>query len=357
MAALARDGGNNLALVPTSSASLPSRVTSTALFGFLAILAACSKTGGTPNANADAGSSTSVVPADATVDGGAHAGSDDVEPVYPIEPNAPAVPLAAKLCASLNDLPEKKRADCCKTNPGIVVTSECTRTLSAALRHGAVEIDPGAADACLAAFERVLDGCDWVGPFPPGPPAACEGIVKGKLAAGQKCRSSLECSGTLRCLGVGPTTPGKCGPPKADGEICGGTVDTLAEYTRQSGVDRAHPECKDRCVRHKCAPPVAASEPCQTTTDCAEGLACIQIAPGTSKSLPKKVCTAGKLPGKDGEACPGGECETGLSCILGKCATRRPAGAACKFDFECRGGCLREDGGTKGKCGPRCDLR
>jgi hypothetical protein len=35
---------------------------------------------------------------------------------------------------------------------------------------------------------------------------------------------------------------------------------------------------------------------------------------------------------------------------------KKAGGEACTDDFECRGGCLK-DAGTKGTCGPRCDIR
>lgn len=321
------------------------------LWAVAAIAAACSKK---DDVKPD-GDAALIDAATSTTDGGTSggdggaSGSDDVEPVYPIEPNAPAVPLAQKLCETLNEMPEKKRAACCNATPGIVITSECTRMLSAALRHNAVELSESDVTACTTAFDETLSGCDWVGPFPPGPPAACLGIVRGKLAQGQKCRSSLECSGDLRCLGVGPTTPGRCGPQKAAGDLCGGTTDTLAGYTRQttsSDLDKRHPECKstERCIKHKCTAPIVEGGACQTTSDCADGLQCLQ-----------KKCVARALP-KEAQACPGGVCDGDLQCIKGKCAARKAAGETCSADFECKGGCLK-DGGTAGKCGPRCDIR
>jgi hypothetical protein len=287
---------------------------------------------------------------------------NDVEPVYPIEPNAPADPVAQKLCTGLTELPEKKRAACCNATPGIVLTAECTRTLSAALRSKALAITAADADACLAAFDKTLDGCDWVGPFAPGPPAACQGIVKGLLAEGKKCRSSLECAGSLRCRGVGPTTPGTCAPPKPNGELCGGSVDSLATYVRQNDLDAQHPECATgKCIKHRCADAVAEGGECQVTKDCQDGLQCL---PGTASHpaakgeppKPSRTCAKKPLP-TEGEACPGGACADPLQCILNKCTSRKAGGAACTSDFECRGGCLRSDGGTKGTCGPRCDLR
>jgi hypothetical protein len=321
------------------------------LLGLPFLLAACPK----KNTATTEGDAASTAASDGGSEGGA--GEDDVEPVYPIEPNAPPVPLATKLCVGLTEMPEKKRSACCNIAPGIVVTTECVRTLSAALRYKAVEIAEPDVDKCLAAFGKTLEGCDWVGPFAPGPPPECMGILKGKLAAGAKCRSSLECSGDLRCLGVGPTTPGKCGPAKATGEVCGGTVDTLATYVRQNDLDKQHPECKEKCIKHKCAPPSGEGGGCQTSGDCQEGLQCLPAPGGAPKvGVPQKKCTAKDIP-KEGEPCPGGVCQGELQCIKNKCAARKPTGQECTNDFECKGGCLKPDAGDKGKCGPRCDIR
>ena len=289
-------------------------------------------------------------------DGGG--GGDDVEPVYPVETNAAPVPLAEKLCNALTGIIEEKRAACCKAKPGIVLTGECTRQLGAAIRHKAIAVEEKDIDTCIAAINKTLEGCDWVGPFAPGPPAACQGILKGKLAAGQRCRSSLECTGTLRCKELGPTTPGRCGPAGTTQETsCGGTVDTLATFTRQDDVDKRHPECSDRCIKHKCQAPIAEDGACLITSDCRDGLQCLVTPGGPKVGNPPKKCVAGKTPGKDGEACPGGVCEGTLQCIRGKCANQKSSGEACTDDFECRGGCLKSDGGTKGLCGPRCDIR
>ena len=322
---------------------------------------ACQKTTAAPDASAavDASAAADATTSAVSADGGA-GGGEDVEPVYPIEANAPAIPLAAKLCDALTTLPEKKRAACCKTSPGIVLATECTRQLGAALRHGALSVDDKDVDACIAAFDKTLDGCDWVGPFPPGPPPACQGIFKGKLAAGQKCRSSLECTGDLRCKNLGPTTAGKCGAAGIGEETsCGGTVDSLATYTRQNDVDTRHPECKERCIKHKCQTPIAAGGACLISTDCQDGLQCLPDAAGakTKNGQPPRTCVAGKSPSKEGEACPGAVCDGSLQCIHGKCAERKGGGEACTDDFECRGGCLKSDGGAKGTCGPRCDIR
>lgn len=297
-------------------------------------------------------SSTAGTGADGGADAAAPAGptgsaGEDVQPVYPVDPKAPPVPIAAKLCEALHAMPEKKRAACCASTPGVVMTTECTRTLSAAIRAKAVTVSEVDVEACAAAWDKALEGCDWVGPFAPAPPAACRGVVKGALAAGATCRSSLECQGSLRCLGAGPTTTGRCGSAKADGDVCGGTVDALATFTRDGDLDKQHPECAHTCIRHKCATPAAEGSACRTTGDCQEGLSCLA-----------KKCTQAPVPSSDGAPCPGGACTDGLSCIRGKCTARKSAGEACTDDFECRGGCLKSGGPRdRGTCGPRCDVR
>lgn len=315
----------------------------------------------------DAATDAALASGDGGADGGAAASSgDDVEPVYPIEPNAPPLPLAKKLCEGLTEMPEKKRAACCSMPTGVVVTSECIRTLSAALRYKAVEIAEADVDKCIAAFDKTLDGCDWVGPFAPGPPAECQNIVKGLLGEGAKCRSSLECQGSLRCKGAGPTQAGKCGQAKLPGELCGGTVDTLATYVRQNDLDKQHPECAtNHCVKHRCAMAAGEGVDCQVTQDCVEGLQCLPTgAPAAHKPRPKssgtpppeKKCVRRAMP-KEGEPCPAGVCSGDLQCILNRCTSRKATGADCTADFECHGGCIKTGGSTKGKCGPRCDIR
>lgn len=330
-------------------------------FGSICVLfsTGCPKTSVATGASEDAAADAAVASAlAADAAASAEGGADDVGPVYPIETNAPAVPLAEKLCNGVTMMPEKKRAQCCKMQPGITFTSECSRQLSAALRHNALTVEEKDVDACIAAFEKTLDGCEWVGPFPPGPPAACQGIFKGKIALGQKCRSSLECVGELRCKGLGPTTPGTCTTAGTTGETtCGSTTDSLATYTRQNDVDKRHPECKERCIKHRCQAAASEGAACQISNDCQDGMQCVVAgAPPPKGGIPPKKCVAGKLPGKDGEACPGDACADGLDCVGGKCAAKKASGEACTNDWECRGGCIKSDGG-KGLCGLRCDSR
>ena len=279
-----------------------------------------------------------------TVDAGVDAASaadkdEEVRAVYPKDESAAADPLATRLCKALHDLQEGRRALCCHDKPGVVLTSECTRTLSTALHDKAVTLAEADVVACEEAMQTTFDGCDWVGPFPPGPPAACRDIVHGAVEQGHACRSSLECAGALRCQGAGPTTLGKCLPPKPDGALCGGSVDTLATYVRQTSVDTQHPECKGFCNRRACAAFVAEGGACTTTLACGDGHQC--IGNKCVKAAPAKL----------GEACPGQVCESGAECISGTCLAKKHAGEACKQDFECTGGCVG------GKCAMKCGVR
>ena len=309
----------------------------------------CPKT--PPNAAPDAGAS-SIGDAGLTfADGGAEGGVElsepdpDVRPVYPTDPKAPADPVAARLCTALHDTPEMKRALCCAQKAGIVFTSECTRTLSASIAAKALTLAASDVDRCSAAIERAYDGCEWPGPFPPDMPGECQGILKGTLTAGARCRSSLECAGRLRCFGAGPTSSGRCGDAHSDAGRCGGTVDTLATYTRQNDIDTAHPECLGYCNRSKCSSFVTEGGSCTNGFQCGEGKLCVN---GKCKTA---------APGKLGEQCPGAACEKGAQCLENRCVAKRPAGAACTMDFECVGGCLKNNAGSKGICGKKCALR
>jgi len=311
------------------------------------VLLGCPKE--SPTAGGDAGSAPSAKPSASSAASGDKAAPDggedeEVKPVYAIDPSAPPDPVAQKLCTALSEQQEKKRTECCNQPQGIVLTSQCVGLLGAALKAKALAVDEAKVQPCIAALEKTFGTCDWVGPFPPPVPEECHGLLVGKVPSGQRCRSNLECEGTLRCHGVGPTTPGRCGPPREDGEACGGT-DVLVSYTQETRVDQLHPACKHKCVRGRCTAAAPDGDKCMTTVDCAEGSQCVD-----------KKCVK-RAPSKAGEACPGEVCESGYECILGKCGKRKAAGEACTQDFECVAGCVKAAGAKAGKCGMRCDKR
>ena len=262
--------------------------------------------------------------------------SDDVRPVYPVD-DQPPDPLAVRLCTAIHDLAAKRKAECCKGPAAPTLASECARTLSSAMRARSVTVDEAAVTACEQAMASAHAGCEWVGPLSPAFPSACEGVVRGTIGTGVKCRSSMECDDGLRCRGVGPTDPGTCGPPLPDGARCSITVDTLVSYTRQDAwVEVTHPECGGWCTRRACRPAVMVGEACKVTAECARGARC---AGGK--------CVAGGE-AAEGEPCSADECAEGLRCLQNRCRRPKPAGETCKAPFECQGGCVA------GKCAMQC---
>lgn len=269
--------------------------------------------------------------------------SDEVRPVYPVLQGEPE-PAARKLCAALHDVPSRRRAECCDTSPSSNLASVCEGVVTAALRSGAVAIDDAAIGRCVEAIERSHQGCDWVTPLSSQLPAECDGLVSGRLAAGDKCRSSLECADGLRCHGAGPTSVGRCGKPR-EGGVCNTGVDVLATYARQDGFDKAHPECEGVCSQHRCQPLLAAGAACTASAACGAGSRCVS-----------GHCAA-RAPKAEGEKCSDTlDCGTGLHCEAGACKAKGGEGESCQRDLDCRGVCLKSAGQAKGVCGHRCSV-
>jgi hypothetical protein len=269
----------------------------------------------------------------------AQAASEGVRPVYDVA--GPVDPRAARLCQALYALPEERRATCCGSRPGIVLAEACAGVLSAALQSKSLVLEGAPLEACTLALAHAYQGCEWVGAFGPPFPKECQGLFTGRRAAGEACRSSLECAGRLLCAGAGPTDWGRCAPPAEKGASCSTAVDALATYTRQD-LDRSHPQCLGLCRRHRCEAAVAEGAVCATSQQCEVGQRC---AAGH--------CVRGFA--EEGQACSGGDCAPGLRCLEKLCFLPLAAGAPCTSDFECRGGCLAT-AGTR-RCAMRCDLR
>lgn len=222
--------------------------------------------------------------------------------------------------------------------------SECVRMLSHALHDKAITVEVAAVDACVSAMQTAHEGCAWVGPANVLLPAACDGILRGSIEEGKRCRSSLECVEGLRCFGVGPTDAGVCRKALATGYPCGLAVDTLAASTRQESVDVHHPECTGFCSQRRCQDVVALHGACKTSAVCGPGLVCL----GGN-------CEEGSLP-QEGKPCAKGACAQGLRCEKDTCVARKAEGASCKSDIECKGGCIRAAGAKEGTCGMKCGL-
>ena len=244
---------------------------------------------------------------------------DGLGSVYPatVTPH----PVAMELCDALHVLPAARMAACCGNKPQSSLVDQCVRVVSASLQSRSVEVDGASVAACRAEMEKSLAGCDWVTPSLPLAPPACQRLLRGQLAAGAVCRSSLECAGDLHCDGLGATKTGICSPPARLGQGCGSHVDVLATYALQRDLETAHPFCADHCslAIHKCEP------------------------------VPEVVA----LP-RAGEGCARTGCGAGLRCREGVCARLAQPGEMCATDLDCAaGGCARGTDGQK-MCGTKC---
>lgn len=219
---------------------------------------------------------------------------------------------ARRLCHVLQGGPAERRAECCGGRPSGHVESSCVRDLSLALGEGRIQLDMAKVDSCRLASARALEGCNWVTPGQPVPPAECRGLVVGRVALGGVCRSSLECEGQLHCEGSSPTRAGRCAAPLAPGAPCAPAADGLATYLFARDLEREHPTCAGTCslLTHRCeAAPRAAAAP--------------------SSAAASTTLAAGDPRGRG----------------------NKRAGEACQTDFDCsEGGC----NGTPGTCGMKC---
>jgi len=259
--------------------------------------------------------------------------ADDVRPVFSGDPKA-VDPKVKAWCEGLHQAPAERRAACCSKGVSAHFADECTRVVSLAVEAKTVTM--GDPSECLAALTAAHAGCEWVGPNDVDVPEVCQRVLVGRIAAGQRCRSTLECTAGLHCRGAGPTASGVCAPPGGEGMACELSVDVLSSYTRARA--RRTPECEGACQRHRCEAVVDGGA-CTLDAQCPRGQRCA----GT--------CVAGER-GSSGEACVPGGCDEGLRCVAGHCVAPLPSGAACTSDVECRGGCRAVDGGRV--CGPAC---
>lgn len=280
----------------------------------------------------------------------------DTRPVYPTQLTGAPDPLAVTLCQALHGLPMSRRIECCGGTPGAVLTDECIRVVTYAARDRAITLDADAVLACQSDMAAALATCDWVGPRPRELPQSCRQVFRGTVAAGARCRSSLECVGDLYCQGVGPVSMGICGLQRKDGERCALSVDPLAAFTRQDRVERDHPECSGFCgFNHRCQPARPLGSECVMSSQCGTGNRC-----GAGR------CVVGAY-GKKDEACSDDDCEPGLRCNKFRCRVPRSAEAQCLEDAECLGGCEKPDvspapgtmlvigqGSGVGKCARKC---
>lgn len=226
-----------------------------------------------------------------------------VEAVAPASPRVAGAALAQRVCSVLQREPAQRRQQCCGGDPERHLASECQSALAPALERGSLSIDAAALEACARASAEQQQGCSWVTPGQPLPPAACQGLTRGRLSAGATCRSALECQSPLHCAGSTPSEPGRCALPGEEGSACATQSDPLAALLFSGDLERAHPSCSGSC------------------------------------SLLTRRCEAASAAAAQRSS--------------GKAASRQTAGSgeACQSDFDCAsGGC------SAGRCGMKCSV-
>jgi hypothetical protein len=192
------------------------------------------------------------------------------------EPAPDQSALAARVCDLLQRAPAQRRAACCGSGSSRHFAVECEQALGAALSRGSVQLDLDALAQCAAAVAQERDGCDWVTPSQPLPPAACRSLTRGSVPEAGSCRSSLECAGALHCRGGTASEPGHCAAPEPDGSACHAPVDALATYLFAAELERSHPTCSGSCslTTQRCDAATAGREAVAVTRRAQPGDAC-----------------------------------------------------------------------------------
>jgi hypothetical protein len=167
-----------------------------------------------------------------------------------------------------------------------------------------VDIDQVKGKECLDKLDKLV--CNLPGATLQDVRAACFGAIKGKLTAGQDCRSSMECSTGLFCNPVGATPDGGAVDAGPDGGL-GGAIIGKCIVLRTVGqscniYDTGDPDFdsqtnEDACSNRQsgtpplrcdsydfgaqaykprnqwtCQPPVANGQGCNTTVWCKDGI-------------------------------------------------------------------------------------
>ncbi len=293
------------------------------LAALLTLAVGASACSSSPSSSPAASASASATPAETASSAPASSGdkNDEVRPNYPRTKDPPD-PLAASFCAAVQELPAKRKAECCKGTADLEYAAECTRVLSYAIREKAVTLAQPEIDACRAAVDAATQGCDW-GDLRLATPDACLSILHGTIKEGARCRSSFECVDGLACKGVGPTDLGVCAPPVKPGSGCGLATDPLGAWTGQTTARTKHTSCDGACIRGRCVEAQPVGGACKSSLECGTGKLCVD-----------GKCSDAKLP-VAGEACLEAYCAPGARCADKKCEALRKIGEACKDDRDC----------------------
>jgi|SRR5580658_1697137 hypothetical protein len=191
-------------------------------------------------------------------------------------------------------------------------------SLAAAVAAGRVTYDPMEAGACLAAYPTLSCSDLLVGP------TVCAAPLGGTVANGGACLADGDCKGASYCSGVGhgnASCQGKCAPYIAAGQPCLSTQECAVGFTC-GGVPGSLTCISDR---HPLANPGASC-----AAPASPNMPSIQCAPGLSCQLPSFACATTV---QEGGACTPGErlCEFFTYCdsATQKCKSDSGEGGVC----------------------------
>jgi hypothetical protein len=241
----------------------------------------------------------------------------------------------------------------------VALTQDCESRLSSAIAKGRVAFDTTAAAACVTSFQQTIAaGVCWgnISTNQPGPPeygsSACTGVVTGLQAAGMPCAIDLECASGLTCVGWTGSTDGACTTPGTAGKPCEQAADAGSALYIDYGFG-SHPSCAAGayCVTPTCKAQVASGAACTEDDECMTGMTCLL-----------GHCATG------GPSAEAGACDTKVDCVQGlycapgdggatpgACLPREGQGGGCTTSGDqCKGICVSPDGGAGGVCTALC---
>jgi Cys-rich repeat protein len=254
-----------------------------------------------------------------------------------------AAEAGAAVCDSFVRCHEISDVDICTAfyaNVFGTATFESVASMVAAARADKAAYDAAKAGACLDKIRHTA--CNATAP---NPVQECAGAFSGKVADGDRCIVTVECSGpNSTCADVG-------GDP-ATGNLCNGICTAAPGFCRDDAQCPAGQVCDPAADGNGtvCMPPVApggVDQPCGSDRTCQPGLHCEPVI--STGAAPSFVC---KGPAHLGAACRGlpGECDDGLVCVPSDdgssqtCMTPAGLGDACQAFQQCGGSLLSSIG-------------
>ena len=244
-----------------------------------------------------------------------------------------------------------------------LVTQSCSPLLEGSISKARLERDAAAAQACVAAYDKIFNATCSSGPFGIDPSVtsdpdikagaeACKKAFRGLVQLNGACSQDVDCIDGLTCVGWTQNSDGVCKQPPALTEACGAGPSEAGFTIDLNFNAHSHPECAAGgwCSGRTCVEQADPGESCSSDKQCKGG----------------KLCRVGVC-GDVGDADQGGPCKRNDDCknelycagattgVPGTCQPKLPDGSSCSSTVNsCRGRCERPDASTTGTCKSMC---